>query len=183
VDETANELESACPHCGQGVAFTASDTPETLICPHCQAEFVVPALDGATDVAEPDESETDVGRADVTDEMISAIRVRQLSAERRATYRAGSYCVIAAGVCAVTIAQLAWMIIQHIKTRGGWGIQCTGYLLFIALAAYAFLFFLLRARQFHREAKHSSLVEPSQPPDFSTLDDGSKRVTNLEEVR
>ena len=180
--ETADELESACPHCGQGVAFVASDVPQTLICPHCQAEFVVPALDGATDLAEPDEADAD-DRADVTDEMISAIRVRQLSAERRATYRAGSYCVIAAGVCAVTIAQLTWMIIQHIKTRGGWGIQCTGYLLFNALAAYAFGFFLLRARQFHREAKQTSLVEPVQPPDFSTLDDGSKRVTNLEEVR
>jgi uncharacterized Zn finger protein (UPF0148 family) len=177
-----DELESACPHCGQGVAFTPTDTPQTLICPYCQAEFVVPAIDGATEVAEPDDAADD-DRAEVTDDMISAIRVRQLSAERRATYRAGSYCVIAAGVCAVTIAQLAWMIIQHIRTRGGWGIQCTGYLLFIALAAYGLVFFLLRARQFHREAKHSSLVEPVQPPDFSTLDDGSKRVTNLEEVR
>jgi hypothetical protein len=176
-NDVAAELESACPHCGQGVAFTPADVPQTLVCPHCQGEFIAPARDGATDLADPDE------QAEVPDEMLTAIRIRQLSAERRATYRASSYCVIAAGVCAVTIAQLVWMIVQHMKHRGGWGIQCTGYVLFIALALYGLVYFVIRARQLHREAKQSSLAEPIHPPDFSTLDDGSNRVTKLEQMR
>jgi hypothetical protein len=180
VSNVGDELEFMCPHCGQGVAFAVADVAQTLVCPHCQAEFVAPARDGAIDIADLNEQDES---PDLPDEALNAIRVRQLSAERRATYRASSYCMIAAIVCAVAIAQLCWMIVQHLRRRGGWGLQCTGYAMFIALATWGLVYFLLRARQLHREAKQSALVEPEHPPDFSTLDDGSKQVVNLEELR
>ena len=180
-----SEIELACPICGQGVAVALRDSPQMLVCPNCGHEFVAPALDGATEIA-GDHGGDEAGEAQIEQvpmDMLTAVRIRELAAERRATYRAGSYCLIAAGVCAVTIAQLTWMIAQHLRVRHGWGIQCTGYLLFIALALYGLVYFFLQARRLHREARQSSLREPTTPPDFSTLDDGSKRVANLEDVR
>ena len=177
--ESGSEIELACPQCGQAVAVVLSDSPQMLVCPNCHGEFVAPAIDGSTEVQESDESQ----EPPLPDDLLTAVRVRQLSAERRALYRQRSYCVVAAVACAVTIAQLAWMIIQHVRQRHAWGLQCTGYVLFIALAAYGGLYFLIHARRLHREAKQTSLIEPTQPPDFSTLDDGSSRVANLEEIR
>jgi hypothetical protein len=64
------------------------------------------------------------------------------------------------------------MIIQHIKTRGGWGINAPA----IPFTPWPRMHLSLPPprEQFHREAE-IPLVEPVQPPDFSTLDDGSKR--------
>jgi hypothetical protein len=90
--------------------------------------------------------------------------------------------VVAAGVCLVAMMQLVWMIVQQYRAAG-WGLQCTGYLLFAILAVQGVSYFAVRALRLHREAKQSSLPEPTHEPDFSTLDDGSKRVENLEDVR
>jgi hypothetical protein len=172
----AEEIELACPQCGQGVAFTPAATAQLLTCPACNGEFIAPAEDGSADLPE-EESEIKV-----PDDELNAMKIRQLAAGRRATYRARSYSIIAAGVCAVAAIQLIWMIVQQTKSRG-WGMQCTGYALFTLIAIYGFGYFALRARELHREAKQSMLAEPSTSPDFTALDDGSKRWKNLEDVR
>jgi predicted RNA-binding Zn-ribbon protein involved in translation (DUF1610 family) len=175
--ETASDF--SCPHCGQAVAFAPGDVAVRLVCPHCGGEFVAPAIDGSSDVPDAgEEPET----ADVPEEELSAIRIRQIAAGRRATYRARSYCIIAAGVCAVATVQLVWMIVQQTRALG-WGLQCTGYLLFALLSVQGVIYFATRALRLHHEARQTSLPEPAREPDFSTLDDGSKRVQNLEDVR
>jgi hypothetical protein len=173
----------ACPHCGQPIAFAPSDVPQRLTCPNCAGEFVAPAADGSIGVIddEDDESQPEDPR-DLPEDELSAIRIRQIAAGRRATYRARSYCIIAAGVCAVAIAQLVWMIVQQFRAAG-WGMQCTGYALFALLGVQGVFYFAIRAVRLHREATHSSLTQLTQDPDFSTLDNGSKRVENLEDVR
>ena len=181
-EETAGETASefACPHCGQAVAFAVAPVAQRLTCPHCGGEFVAPAADGSSELPESDSPSPaeDVARADE----LNALHIRYVAAERRAKYRARSWCLIAAAVCAVATAQLLWMIVRQYRAAA-WGLQCTGYLLFALLAANGVRSFLVRAWRMHREARRSILTEPENPPDFSMLDDGSKRVENLEDVR
>jgi len=180
----STSAELACPHCGQPIAFAPSDVPQRLTCPNCGGEFVAPAADGFTGIVD-DDDDGEPQREDPSDlpeDELSAIRIRQIAAGRRATYRARSYCIIAAGVCAVAIAQLVWMIVQQFRAAG-WGMQCTGYALFAFLGVQGAFYFAVRAVRLHREATQSSLTQLTHDPDFSTLDNGSKRVENLEDVR
>jgi hypothetical protein len=177
---TAPPADLACPHCGQLIEFTPAETPQQLSCPSCGGEFIAPAADGSIGIID-DEEPTEEKTPDLPEDELSAIRIRQIAAGRRATYRARSYCIIAAAVCAVATAQLAWMIVQQFRAAG-WGMQCTGYALFASLGVWGVLYFLVRAARLHHEARQSSLTEFTNEPDFSTLDNGSKRVENLEDV-
>ena len=163
--------------------MTIATAGQPSTCPHCGGEFVAPAVTASTDFpVVDDEPEPAAGNDNIPEEELSAIRIRQIAAGRRATYRARSYCIIAAGVCAVATVQLVWMIVQQSRASG-WGMQCTGYALFALLGVQGAFYFALRAARLHREAKQSSLTELTHDPDFSTLDNGSKRVQNLEDVR
>ena len=173
----ADLIAYACPHCGQPAEITPEPAARLFSCPACGEAFIVAAEDGSTDL--PEES-TDSPY--LPEEELSALRIHQLAAGRRATYRARSYCLIATIVCVVCIVQLIWMTVQHIR-KIGWTSRPMGYLLFILLAFVAAVHFARRSMELHREAKHSALSEPPSSPDFSTLDDGSKRWKNLEDVR
>jgi hypothetical protein len=113
---------------------------------------------------------------------LNSIRIRQLAAEKRSTYRQRSYCIMAVAVCVVGILQLGWMTWQHLRSLG-WTARPIGYVLFMILFAWLARRFTLRAIALHRAAKRSLLGEPSTPPDFSSLDDGSKQWKNLEDVK
>jgi hypothetical protein len=171
-EPTDDPTTYACPACGSAVT-PAPDRPNLLICPACQCESFVPA-DQESAVGEPAETPGD--------DEIDAARIRRLATERRALNRTASYFIVGAGVCVVAIGQLTWMTIQHIRAVGGTP-RPIGYLLFIVLAAWGAWHFGRRAASLHREAKASVLPEPTTPPDFSTLDDGSKHWKNLEDVR
>jgi hypothetical protein len=73
------------------------------------------------------------------------------------------------------------MIVQQFRAAG-WGMQCTGYALFAFLGVWGVFDFAGRAVRLHREANESSLTQLTHDPDFSTLDNGSKRVQNLGDV-
>ena len=183
--DPTTSAELACPHCGQPIAFVPIDTPQRLTCPNCGGEFVTsaPPADGSSSFPVVDDEEPEPQEpSDLPEDELSAIRIRQIAAGRRATYRARSYCIIATGVCAVATVQLAWMIVQQFRATG-WKMQCTGYALFALLGVQGVFYFAVRAARLHREAKQSSLTEYTHEPDFSTLDNGSKRVQNLEDVR
>ena len=124
----------------------------------------------------------DADALDPSADQLSALRIRQFAAARRAAYRARSYAVIAAGVCAIAVVQLIWMTVRDVRTTG-WGGQPIGYMLFAVIASVGVCYFISRAIALHREAKKSALPDPTTPPDFSTLDNGSRRCKNLEDVR
>lgn len=114
-------------------------------------------------------------------DQLSALRIRQFATARRAAYRARSYAVIAAGVCAIAAVQLTWMTVRDVRATG-WGGQPIGYALCAVIASVGIGYFISRAIGLHREARKSALCDPTTPPDFSTLDNGSKRWKNLEDV-
>ena len=173
MSEPADELTYPCPACGAPTTPTP-DRPNLLVCAACQNESFVPEPEPPPQ----DEPEPDDLRADEMD----PTRVRRLATERRSMNRTASYFIVATGVCVVAIGQLVWMTVQHLRAVG-WTPRPIGYLLFIVLALWAGWYVGNRAAALRREAKMSALPEPTTPPDFSTLDDGSKHWKNLEDVR
>jgi hypothetical protein len=114
---------------------------------------------------------------------LDSLRVRQLAATRRGTYRARSYCVIALGACAVAAAQLMLMTVRHVR-YAGWQLRPVGYVCGTLAAAMASVFLYRRAAELTRELRlrPAALAEPQTPPDFSTLSDGSHYWKNLEQM-
>jgi hypothetical protein len=162
-----------CPDCEFGLVGVEND-PELLYCQRCDKHFAVPAEDRA----KKHESRDATDRQDELD----GLRIRQLASARRAAYRSRSYCVIAAMVCVVAVVQLAWNGIALLRAAG-WGMRPVSYFLFAILAGWGAAFFTRKAMELNREAKKSTLPDPTTSPDFSNLSDGSERWKNLEDVR
>ena len=182
-DESAPILEEAmavhCPHCDAVVALDRALTSPFRECPKCAKQFVVPSIS----TVEGDEAES--SRKKRSQDELDAAHIHRMSALRRAAYRSRSYCIIGSVACVVMAAELcfnAWGYWNH-RTSMARGmilvLVCVGIaagLLGVARTLFA------RAREYGREAAQSSLVEPTTPPDFSTLQDGSQAARNLEEI-
>lgn len=116
------------------------------------------------------------------DDELDGLKIRQIAQLRRATYRSRSYAIIAAAACAVVGVQLGIMAAGNVR-QAGWGIRPIAYLLILAGLLALGAYFVGRARELHREASAARLPEPSAPPNFTTLSDGSQQVSNLEQIR
>ncbi|HEY7090362.1 MAG TPA: hypothetical protein VH518_19860 [Tepidisphaeraceae bacterium] len=166
--DAAGARAYTCPHCQQIVEIAEIPEGGIVECPQCHNEFSIP------------DSPTELPSAST--EELDGLRIRQLSALRRGAYRTRSYAIIAAGASGVLAVQLLWMAFRHVRALG-WGLRPIGYLLFVPPAIWGAWYFLTRAVAAHREAHQTSLTAPAQPPDFSTLSDGSQHAKNLEDVR
>jgi hypothetical protein len=119
---------------------------------------------------------------DHQDDELDSLRIRQFAALRRATYRSRSYAIIAAIACAGAALQLAWLATRHASIVA-WDWRPV---LFAALAIASIVgssWFVRRAIDLHRQAKQTLLPEPTSPPEFSKLSDGTQVAKNLEEMR
>lgn len=123
----------------------------------------------------PDESDP---RADELD----SLRIRQVSALRRATWRSRSHAIIAAAVCGGLALQFLWLIVRQIRGPGV-SVWAVGYALLAIVCVLGVVWFAQRAAALHRQARQSLLCGSSRSPDFSTLGDGSQQARNLEEIR
>jgi hypothetical protein len=116
------------------------------------------------------------------DDELDELRIRQVAMLRRSAYRARSYAMLAAAVCAIATLELPYMAIREVSAVG-WGVWPIARLMLTIVAFRGMIFFARKAGQLNREALHVKLPEPSTPPDFSTLNDGSQFAKNLDEVR
>jgi hypothetical protein len=107
---------------------------------------------------------------------LDSMRIRQIALGRRASMRLGSYCLIGAMACLVATIEL---ICRAVRASG---FSFAANTLAAVLCAWGTIKFLRKARRLRREANAVALAEPSVPPDFSTLSDGSHIVKNLEEM-
>lgn len=115
------------------------------------------------------------------DDELSALRIKQIATLRGTAYRSRSYAIVAGTACAVIAVQLLWNTIRDL--RGGvFSSKSAGYGLFALAGIYGAVHFFRRARAYHRMAKQTGLQEPTEPPDLSSLSDGSQRWKNLEQV-
>jgi len=154
-----------------------SSAPGLFTCPRCaRQEFVT---------IDDEDASAEQRRAtlEARDEQeLDGLRIRQLSALRRATYRSRSYAVVAAVGCAIGLAQLVVMARNEYRAAGASGWLASYVALSIA-AVFGGQYFFRRAVELHREAKRSRLEPPLVPPDFSKLGNGADRWKDLEDVR
>src|SRR6266513_1165130 len=129
-----------------------------------------------------DESQEDESQQDDRASELDGLRIRQLATLRRAAYRSRSHAIVAMLVCAAAVVQAGFLLVQHL-IRIGFDARLLLYAAFILAGAYGGIFFWRRAVALHREATQSHQDNPTTPPDFSTLSDGSQRWKNLEEIR
>ena len=100
---------------------------QIVACPHCGNELAISASENETTV----------------EEELNTIRIKRLSLERRAAIRARSYCLIAAGGCAVGAAQFIYFATNQIRT----GHRATGYIVCAVIFAALMMFFIQKARE------------------------------------
>lgn len=175
MEEPAQQVNESyafpCPSCGEMIDPTASGTVQ---CPHCGAELVPP----------PDEeSEPATGDESTPDEQdeLSSLHIRQIASLRRGAYRARSYCIIGMGVLMVGAMQFL-ILAAHGVRASGWHLLEIGFACG-AIAALIFSWRLAgRVMTLTHELRQPLLSDPSEPPDFSTLSDGSQHVKHLEEM-
>jgi hypothetical protein len=174
----------ACPSCGQEFAITPAEAPQVVRCPACEAEVVVPASDGSTEVpleyADPRLREAEEQRESESE--LDGLRMRQIVTAKRAAIRSRTYMLLGAMLCAVGCAKLITLIVPHVRGQG-WTRLALGYAIFAGLAVVGTLYCLKRAGELNRESRARAMPEPATPPDFSTLSDGSQQARNLEEIR
>lgn len=109
------------------------------------------------------------------------MRIRQISDLKRGAYRNRSWCVVGAAACLVGAAQLVPMTVHELH-RGD-VVLPIGFCFAAAAALVGAGYFIRSASVLTREIRaSSSLPEPTAPPDFSTLSDGSQHWKNLGEV-
>jgi hypothetical protein len=182
IDQELDAVERLnCPECG-GPVTSADVRVPVLVCPACGAQFFRPAASGPQATEEP--HQLDYGAAARQGPMeaeLNGSRIRQLSALRRGAYRSRSYCIVAASVLIVAAVKLATMTVRYLR-HAGWQTRPIGYVFAIIAAAIGAGFFLHRIVELNRELRRPSLPEPTAPPDFSTLSDGSQHWKNLEEM-
>ncbi|MGH7214395.1 MAG: hypothetical protein ACREIT_06500 [Tepidisphaeraceae bacterium] len=171
-----------CPGCATDVEVVQGDVAQLIRCPACDAEFLVPSVGGSSEPPAPPDYEAP--EAPDVDEL-DALRIRNLSVARRAAIRSRSYMLIGAAACLIGAVKLVLMTIEEAAGAAPRGPDAwsTGYVLLAAVALAASVYFMRRATQIRRELAQPTLSEPTAPPDFSTLSDGSQRWKNLEEVR
>lgn len=109
-------------------------------------------------------------------------RISRTIALRRGLYRSRAYSLIAAIACAAGAAQCAYLTWRHVRTAG-WGARPIVLIMLMVVAIAGVIWFARRAQALRREAEQTRLDEPTTPPDFSSLSDGSQRAANLEQIR
>ncbi|HEY7116293.1 MAG TPA: hypothetical protein VH475_06895 [Tepidisphaeraceae bacterium] len=167
-----------CPHCEQAVEGTAGDVAQLVECPACHESFVIPSRQGSFELPSGPEDPGDAGGAQDDDEL-DAVRMRHVVVQRRAAIRSRSYALIGAGACLIGGIQLCIMAYHEVRAAG-WGMRPGSFLLFALATAIGVLYFLGRAAYWQRESAGSAIPDPTTPPDFSSLSDGSQHARNLE---
>ena len=109
---------------------------------------------------------------------LSELRIRQMATLRRTAYRSRSYEIIGAIACIVMAMQSIWTLIRSHR----FNVWTIAFALTMILSVWGAIYCIRRAIAMNREAKRSTLPQPTMPPDFSTLSNGSQLAKNLEEI-
>ena len=167
-----------CPECEHPVAAPTDPNQRLLECPACGAQFFI----GADE--DPSESQDDSSPSLDSrhpQRELSDLHIRQVRDLRRAANRTRGWFVGAAIVCVVIAAQLGVFTEQFVSSNG-WKLLPIGFLLAALAVLMLGAWFVGRAIETTRQIGRMVVPEPSDPPDFSNLSDGSQHWKNLEEM-
>lgn len=132
-------------------------------CPACGQMLVIDDEPDGLEPAEPAE----------TDEL-EEVRIRRIIRDRRAMVRTRGYQIVVLLACVIGAAQLALRLYASGKNT-----DRLGYAAAIILLVIIGWNFVGRLRASSDRMKRSALPEPTTPPDFTGLSDGSQHLDNL----
>jgi len=174
--EPTNEF--SCPECGQAVRVDVQPAAQLIECPACAAHFVVPGLDGSTEVTDapapehPHEDHSD----------LDSLRMRHIVVVRRAAMRSRTYCIVGAAASLIGAIQLVILTVREVRWAG-WNLRAASFIVMAVGLVYCMIWLMRRAAHWNRESRpQPDVTEPQTPPDFSTLSDGSQHARNLEQM-
>lgn len=161
----------ACSACGKEIALGhRGDVP--ALCPHCGAMIVIDDVD---------EQQVEADTAQANEQELEERRIRQIVRERRALVRTRGWHIVVMLACTVLAAQqLAGLVTAVIRGQRG-APQVAQISLALILLVVAWML-RQRVKGLTAELKHSALTEPTTPPDFGPLSDGSQHARNLEDL-
>jgi len=150
-----------------------------LQCPACR-ELLITAGNTLEYESRPDELHV----PSTDEDELSHLRIMQISTLRRTAARSRSYFIIGAGFCLIAAIELGMRVASELHRRDQ--LMQRNSIALQSLAALAAIWglwhFTRRIIAMTRELSQSMLDEPTRPPDFSTLSDGSQPIRDLEEM-
>jgi hypothetical protein len=170
----------ACPDCGEPIQAAPGPVPRLLDCPACEERFLIPALDGSTDLP-TDPEPTEAEHAARAQSELDGLRMRHMVVTRRTAIRSRTYAILGAALCVMGAVKLVMMTVQDIRAAG-WGRWPAAFMIGAIACCCGMAYFLGRAAHWQRESRAEKMPEPETPPDFSTLSDGSQYAKNLENL-
>ena len=163
-----------CPNCGQVIAAAGG---QLVQCPHCGEQFFTPAQDAVPESLDDHSGEQERARRESE---LSEVRIRQVSSLKRGEYRSRSWCIIGAVACLISAVQLVQMTVHAIR-RGHVALPI-GFCLAALACLMGGVYFARRARRWTLEIRQTSIPNPTEPPDLSTLSDGTQHAKALSEM-
>jgi hypothetical protein len=172
-----------CPHCGQGIEARLAEVAQEIPCPACAGVFVLPAIDGSTDV--PPQEHPDDERERIAAERereLDGLRLRNLTLGKLAAIRGRTYALVGAFACAVTAVKCILKLLPILHEQGVTP-PVVGFALIALAAVVAVVPLLFNAAELNRDCRTIVIPEPQTPPDFSTLSDGSQIAEQLKDIK
>ncbi len=180
VEDTDQHLRLRCPGCEEEVDISPHSVGRLVRCPYCNTDFFASAEQShlaVVDDTSPEQTELD--RQDAFDKN----RIRNYAALRMSAIRSRSWWLIGYWAALLLMLDMLGRIVLHLWYMHRWGWSPTFNLL-IGSLEWAFARMAgRRAASFKREIEQSAVPEPTTPPDFSTLSDGTDHWKHLENVR
>ena len=183
-DESAYDSEEStpgayvCPQCDRAVEVNPDSVEPFMQCPHCGGQFAIIVDEPAS--VDPETREADEWARDAE---LDGLKIRQLSNARRALIRLRTYLFIACVLGTVGGVQLVIKAVQRVRHEHVWDLRTIGFIAFAAVCFMLAVYFLNRMAEMNRELRRPLLEDPTTPPDFSMLSDGSQHARDLEDIR
>ncbi len=183
-----------CPACNREIGVTLLQQPRTDRCPHCQADYIVPSVDGSTELPPADpfqiiddqpqrESDEEAVRrlTEERESRLNSLHVAAVAGERRGKNRLRLFCIGGAFAAGVIVVQLGLLIGRSPAILG----QRRAALMLagaVVMLIYLAIWLLRKAGQLAGQLRHPILDDPATPPDFAPLQDGSQHWKTLEQM-
>ena len=187
MSESSEDLiaDYECPACGQALQAIPGPVARLVECGNCGTHFVIPSDQGSVDPPEDFGPSDEEKNANAANEL-SSLRMRHIIVTRRAAIRSRTYCIVGAALCLMGAVKLVMMIVTDVKIAG-WHLLHYGYAICVAASVLGAGILAKRAAWWQRESRAplfppDNATSSDQPPDFSTLSDGSQHARNLENL-
>jgi hypothetical protein len=174
-----------CPACGK--AFAAAEG-SLQICPVCGHQFFLQE----PEVAEYDDAAREAAemRIESEREKLDLRHIKAIQLERRSIFRNRTWLLVGAWTCIGVAGQLVWLGVRWflpVSPLQGWvrppnPVRGAAYMVLAAGLVIFSIHFFRHARRLLIVAKQTVIPEPSTPPDFEPLSDGSQFVSQLSQM-